>query len=198
MLNAPRPQSNRAIVPEGTHIARVIGFIHVGTAEDSFKGEKKMFNKIRLTWEFPEETHVFKEGDVPKPFVHSEEYTFSMGKKSNLLPIIEGMIGTSLSEEEAYNFNFESLIGLACIVSIKYKKSSKGNVFPKVGSTTSLMKGQVCKDAFNPYKVLTFENWDEEYFNSLPEFIKDKIKRSEEYKSMKGIIDPISSDGIPF
>lgn len=199
MITAPKPNANRVLVSEGTHIARVVGFIHMGTAEDSYMGEKKMFNKIRLTWEFPDELHSFKEGEDAKPLVHSQEYTFSMGKKSNLRPIVEGMIGTSLTDEEAFSFNFESLMGIACLVSMKHGETKSGATYTKVASTSALMKGQVAKEAFNkPYKMLTFQTWDEKYFQSLPAFIKDKIAKSEEYKALKGIIDEINPDDLPF
>ena len=197
-ITAPRPQTTKTLVSEGTHPARVIGFIQMGTAEDTYMGEVKKFTKIRLSWEFPEETKVFKEGEDAKPLVHSQEYTFSMGKKSNLRPIVEGIIGTSLQDEEAFNFNFASLLNLPCLVSIKHGKTKSGALYAKVGSTSKPMKGQVIKSAFNPIIMFTFQNWNEEYFQSLPEFIKEKIKRSDEYKAMKGIVDVVDPDAIPF
>lgn len=201
MLTAPKSKVNKVLIGEGTHIARVVGLIHLGTAEDVYMGEKKMFNKIRLTWEFTEETHKFKEDEEAKPIVHSQEYTLSMGKKSNLRPIVEGMIGTTLSDEEAYNFNFESLVGIAGLVSIKHRETKTGAKYAKVASTSKLMKGQVAKPQVNQSKVLVFDKWDEQYFLSLPDFIKDKIKKSNEYKAMKGIkVEETvkEDDGIPW
>lgn len=198
MLQAPKSNLNKVLVSEGTHIARIVSLIHMGTAEDSYMGEKKMFNKIRLTWEFPDELHSFKEGEDAKPLVHSQEYTLSMGKKSNLRPIVEGMIGTSLSDEEAYSFNFESLVGIAGLVSIKHGETKTGAKYAKVASTSKLMKGQTAKEAFNEYKILTFEKWNEEHFISLPDFIKDKIRKSDEYKKMKGIATEDKVDDLPF
>lgn len=197
-FTAPKPQVSRTLVPEGTHPARVIGFIHVGVVDDTYMGQPITTNKIRLTWEFPDETKVFKEGEDAKPLVHSQEYTFSMGKKSNLRPIVEGIIGTSLDEEEAYNFNFESMMGLPCLVSIKHGETKKGTPFAKVASTSKLMKGQVVKEAFNPLTFLTYENWNEAYFQSLPDFIKEKMMKSLEYKKMKGISEEVGEDDLNF
>lgn len=197
---ANKPNVERKLVPEGTHIARVIGFIYVGTIDDTYMGVAKKLQKIRFTFEFPEELHVFKEGDDAKPLVHSEEYTLSMGSKSNLRPVVEGIIGTSLMDEEAYGFNLESLIGLCCLVSMKHKVSKKGNNYAYISSTAKLMKGQACKPAFNDYKVLNYsDKWDQAYFDSLPSFIKEKMVSSDEYKKMKGIKEAvIDPDAIPF
>lgn len=198
IITAPKTQMTRTLVSEGTHPARVIGFIHMGTAEDTYMGEVKKYNKIRLTFEFPEETHVFKEGEDAKPLIHSQEYSFSMGKKSNLRPIVEGIIGTTLDDEEAYSFNFASLLNIPCLVSIKHGKSQKGATYVKIGGTSKLMKGQTVKEAYNPITILTFQKWNEEYFQSLPDFIKDKIKQSDEYKAMKGIKEEVNNEEIPF
>ena len=46
------------------------------------------------------------------------------------------------------------------------------------------MKGMVCPPAINPVFVLSFDEWDVQKFESLPDFIKDKIKTSDEYKAM--------------
>ena len=51
----------RTLPPEGTHIARVIGLINIGTIKEEYMGELKEQQKIRLTFELPEELHVFKE-----------------------------------------------------------------------------------------------------------------------------------------
>ena len=114
MLNAPKSQP-RVLPPEGTHIARCIGLIQVGTIETPFG----MSNKIRLTWELPEEVREFKVGDGEKPFTISQKYTLSLADKSNLLPIVEGMMGF-IPEDVRESFNVEDLVGVASLLTIKY------------------------------------------------------------------------------
>lgn len=197
-----RSQTTRVLPEAGSHIARVIEFIYMGTIEDEYLGEKKKSQKIRLKWELPESLHVFKEGDDAKPLVHSQEFTLSMGKKSNLRPIVEGIVGTSLDDEEAYGFDVEKLLNLPCLISIKRNKTQKGVEYAKIASTAPLMKGQVCKDAFNPLRVLNYaEKWDEAFFQSLPIFIRERMQSSEEYKALKGLTDEVKevdADEIPF
>lgn len=203
----------RKLIPQGTHISRVVGFIHVGTVDEEYMGEKKKMNKIRLTWELPEELQVFKEEEGPQPTLLSQEYTLSMGSKSNLRPIVEGIIGTSLTDDEAYSFDVEKLVGMPCLLSIKHGTSKKGVTFSRIAGTAPLMKGQVCKAAVAEYRVLNYqEKWDQAYFDKLPAFIKDKMVSSVEYQSKmnpgKSTIkavddmdypeDEINPDEIPF
>ena len=197
---ATKPNIQRTLVPKGTNIARVIGVIYMGTIQGEYMGSPLVQQKIRLTWEFPEELHVFKDGDEAKPLVHSEEYTLSMNKKSKLRPIIEGIIGVTLTDEEAWAFDVASIINSPCLVSISHKVGAKSGLsFAKVSSTSMLMKGQTCKESYNPKRVFDYAgNWDEEYFNKLPNFIKEKMMTSAEYKAKKGIKEEINPDEIPF
>lgn len=200
-MKAPQPTYTRKLPPAGTHMARLIGLISIGTVKSSFEGKEKEGYKIRLTWELPNETTVFKEGEQEKPFVVSKELGFSMHKKSSLRPIVEGMIGTALSDEEAYAFDMDDLIGMPCILSIVIDESDKGK-YVAIKSASSLMKGTTCPDQINKTQVLSFEKWDEKYFETLPSFIKDKIMSSKEYKVMKGIkveeSTEVDEDEIPF
>lgn len=182
-LQAPRPQTNYPIAPEGTHVARCYELIQIGTIEEEYMGETREVSKVRLTFELPEELREFKPGEGEKPMVISQEYTLSMAPKANLRRIVEGMIGTALNDGEADAFDVETLVGMACLLTIKHKTAaSSGKVRAEIASVSTLMKRQTAPDQVNPSRILTFGSWNEEVFNALPEFLKDKIRSSEEYK----------------
>lgn len=200
-MKAPAPTYTKVLPPAGTHMARLIGLISIGTVKTTFEGKEKEGYKIRLTWELPNEKTVFKEGEGEKPFVVSKELGFSMHKKSALRPIVEGIIGTSLTDEEAYEFDIDKLLGMPCILSIIIDESERGK-YVAIKSAAPLMKGTVCPDQITKTQILSFEKWDEKYFESLPSFIKDKIMTSREYKLMKGLkveeTAIVDEDEIPF
>lgn len=178
------PRSVRELVPSGTHIARCIGFIHVGTYDDvNQNSEPDRKNEIRLTFEFPDILVPSRDGDN-FPAILSQSYRLSMGEKANLRKIVEGIIGTSLDEEEAYGFDVESLVGMSCLITIKHKTSRKGNKYEQIASVSPLMQGQVAKDSPRAKKVLTYEKWDQEFFDNLPEFLRTLMASTDEYKKM--------------
>ncbi|MBZ5782367.1 hypothetical protein, partial [Klebsiella aerogenes] len=78
--------------------------IYLGVEEGEYAGQPTSSYKVDLTWELNDELKVFKEGDEPKPVVVSKKYTLSMGDKSNLLPIVKGMVG-GMTQAEAANFD---------------------------------------------------------------------------------------------
>ena len=200
-LQAPK-QTQRVIPPEGTLKARCISLIQIGTVPVEWAGETKWLEKIRLTFELPEELHKFKDGEDEKPLVISQEYTLSMGEKANLRPVVEGIIGTSLHQEEADSFDVETIVGMPCLLNVKHKKSAKGNVFPIIETATPLMKKMTVPEAINPLKVLTYEKWNQDEFNKLPSFIQDRMKTSKQYTEKFGaqpeLEEEVDANSIPF
>lgn len=194
-MKAPKPNYTRQLPPVGNHVARLINIVYLGTQHSPQYGDTF---KLRLTWELPNEKAVFKENEGEKPFVVSKETSLSMGTKSALRPIVEGMLGCALQDEEAYNFDIDELLGKDCMLYVTIEENDKGK-FAKINTATPLPKGMVCPPPVNNIKVLSFEKWDDDFFNKLPEFIRTKITQSKEYKQMKGEkIEEISVDDIPF
>lgn len=181
--------------PAGNHIARLYAVVHIGVLDDTWQGQEKQIDKVRLTFELPNETKVFKEGDEPKPQVISEIYTLSMGKKSNLRPIVEGIVGTALLDHEAEYFDVTELVGMACMLNVVHvKKGDK--TYANIHSTAPLPKGVEAPPAFNKPMVLDYEeNWSEEKFTSLPEWIQEKMKSSHNYREKFNTAPESRGDG---
>lgn len=182
------PRKEFKTCPEGTHVARCVSFVDIGTHEFEWQGEKKTPRKVRISWETPNETTSFKEGEAEKPFLVSAEFTLSFHEKSNLFKILTGFIG--LKEGMVYDFDPEKdLLGKTGLINIKHKLSNSGNAFAKIENASPLMKGVECPDQVNDltYFFMGWEgkeaDFDTKKFNSLPEFIQKKIADSPEYAS---------------
>lgn len=181
-LQAPKPASNYTPPPEGTHLARCYQLVQIGTVQEEYMGKPKMMNKVQLSFELPLKTKVWKEGEPAKPISIHQTYTFSMGEKANLRKLVEGMIGTTLIDTEAYGFDVLSLVGMSCLLHVKHKTSQKGKVRGEIASASPLIEGMTCPPQFNPSNILTYSFWDQEKFDKLPDFMKEKLMESEEFK----------------
>ena len=179
------PTRQREFLTEGVHLARCYQMIHIGTNEENIQGTTKTLNKCRIGWEFPNDLHVFNEDQGEQPIVLSKEYTLSMHEKSTLRKDLKSWRGKDFTEDEARAFDVTKLIGVPCMINIVHKKSKDGTkTFEEVASISPLMKGQEMPDPINEPHVLDYDNFDENLFKSLPEFIQDKIKTSSEYITM--------------
>src|SRR5947209_5501488 len=179
-LTAPRAKTTTD-VPKGNHVARLYQIIHIGTNEFEYRGETKKSDKVRLTFELCNEKKAFKEGEEPRPFSVSREFGFSMGPKSHLRPFVEGMLGTALYDEEAYNFDFESLLGRECLLNVVHEEKN-GNVYANIKGATPLPKGMDAPALFNDKRMIDVNTSPIEEIEALPDFIKAKMKSSEEYQ----------------
>jgi hypothetical protein len=144
--------------------------------------EMKRSDKIRLTFELPGEMREFKEGEGMKPMSLSREFGFSMGKKSHLRPIVEGMIAAALRDEEAYAFDIEKLLGEPCLLSVSDTEKD-GNIYANIASVSQLMRGMSAPEAFNKTSIIDVNTATLAEIDALPEFIRNKMRASEEYKA---------------
>lgn len=180
-LIAPKTESKRELVPQGTHIARVYQLVEIGTIQTNMvdnDGNKKIAHQIRIGFELPGEMREFN--GEQKPMVISKDYTLSMHEKSSLRNLINALVGNGgLTDAEAANFDVHEIIGMTCMVNVIHSESGYANIQGHV----PMPKGMQAPASFNPPMVLTYEKWNPEIFEKLPTFITDKMKTSKEYRN---------------
>ena len=187
----------RELIPAGSYPARCYSMIHIGTNTENIMGTEKTLNKVRITWELPTETRVFNEEKGEQPFSISNEYTLSMHEKSNLRKDLEGWRGKGFTEEQAREFDISKLIGIPCMLSIIHKTAKSGNDFACINSISKLPKGVECPDQVNPSFEFNYtDKFSESEVMQMPDFIKEKIKSSEEYRALQTDTDPDENEEI--
>lgn len=197
--------SNYEPIATGNYPARCYSMVHLGTIEENILGTIKKLNKARVTWELPTELKVFKEENGEQPHVISKEFTLSMHEKATLRAFLKNWRGKDFTDEEAKSFDIEKLIGAPCMLNITHKTKKDGSgVYAEIGSISTMPKGYACPDAINTPFVFTYEVFDQEKFNGLPEFMRNKMVNSDEYKlavnGAQHIESPAEeeSDDLPF
>ena len=169
-------------VPAGNFVARCYQMIHIGTVVENYMGENKEMDKVRIVFELPTELKVFKEEEGPKPLSISKEFTNSLSEKANLRKFLEGWRGKGFLAEELKKFDITKVLGKPCMLSIIHKTSKQGKVYADISSVSVLPKGLTCPDQINPSFEFNYMPFDEKKFNMLPDWLKDKIKTSKQYK----------------
>ena len=193
MITAKNTQTTFDLTPAGNHVARCYSMIEIGTVEENFKGEPKTLHKVRISWELPSETKVFNTEKGEQPYSISKEYTLSMHEKSNLRRDLQAWRGKAFTEDEANAFDITKLLGQPCMVNVVHEASKNGNTYANVSGITPLPKGFVCPPAVNPVFVLSYDEFDFNKFDKLPEFIRNKMIVTPEFKRVS---NPKKEDNV--
>lgn len=189
ILAAEGETKPRIQAPAGSHVARCISVIDLGTQETPF-GEA---HKVRITWELPDEKAVFKEENGEQPFVLSKDYTLSLYEKANLRHDLESWRGRAFTEQELKGFDISKLIGAACLLSVIHKTSDKGKTYANISSVSALPKGMQCPPMINDAVEYSISDGKSNVYESFPEWLQKKIAGAKEWDA-----ESSDSDRIPF
>jgi hypothetical protein len=174
----------KELIEAGNYVARCYKMIEIGTVDEEFLGVKKQMHKVRIGWELPTELKTFNPEKGEQPCVIDKEYTLSLADKANLRKDLQSWRGKAFSDDEAEAFDITKLLGVPCMLNIIHVQGKKDptKTYQAIGSVSPMPKGLVCPPQVNDTFVFDYENFDDEKFNSLPDFLKEQIVKTPEYK----------------
>ena len=160
-------------IPEGTHIARCVQVVDLGTQYSTYY--EKSSHKVMIGWEIPAVHHEYQ-GEV-KPALIWNRYTVSLHENSNLRKDLEAWRGRQFTDAELAGFDVETVAGVECMLSVIHDPGGK---YVNVGSVMAMPKGTVCPDQVNPTVIFNLDNWNQEVFDTFSDNLKNTINKSEE------------------
>jgi len=188
--------------PAGTHVARCIGVISLGTLPQGDSAFLPTY-KIMIQWELPDEPVEIEGGK--SCMVISKEYSLSIGKKSNLCRDLVGWRGQEFTEEERKGFEVAKVLDRPCMLSVIHATSNKGSVYAKITGISKLPKTVTCPDRVHDLIHYELESGRDATFQKLPEWVRKKIETCEEWvhpaihEEEPPAASPVDdSDDVPF
>lgn len=161
--------------PAGTHLARCIGCVSLGTQPQNNPKFDATF-KIMLVWELPDELL-----DGGKAMTVSRELTCSLSEKANLRHLLESWRGKSFTREELDGFDVQDVVDVPCMITVIHKTSAKGRTYAEVSAVTKLPKSVPAKARVNELVRYEIEDGKNAVYESLPEFVRKKIASCAEW-----------------
>ena len=162
-------------VEPGAYPAVCIGIIDLG--EQYSEKFKSYSNKVQIVWELPTET--IEVDGKPEPRQLSKEFTISASKKGNLRGFLSSWNSKTYSDEEFMELDLFDQIGRACQVNVVLNETGE---YANVESAIPLMKGYTVPQSSTPPIRWDMDNWNDEVFQNLPEWVQEKIKKSTQYQ----------------
>lgn len=191
--------------PAGTHIARCIRVIDLGTHENNYFGKISMKHELFVMWEIPHEMKTYtvkdkqtgNEREVTEPFTVSKFWTASLAETSNTRKDLVSWRGRDFTEEELRGFDIKTILGVPCMLNVIHKqKEGSTKVNARVSNVNQMPKGLECPPAVHElvYFSLHPDRYDEATLNKLSDGLQGKIKTSEEYIAMQRDLSQIPAD----
>jgi hypothetical protein len=170
-------------VAAGLHPAVLVSLFDVGTHIDPTY--KKAKRKAVFEFELPLEPHYsIEEGGKQIPRTLSKNFNLSLHEKGSLRPLLESWRGKKFTDEEASTFDISNTLGRPCTVQVMHEsKKSGGGMYANISTVLPAGKNPP-KATIAPFKfsVDDLDDASELEGVGLPEWIKQKVMESEEYK----------------
>lgn len=179
-----------AQAPVGTHVARCIKVIDIGTQKGEYLGAVNFKRQCIISFELPNELM-----DDGKPFIVSRFYTASLSERSNLRHHLELWRGRAFTKEELLGFDSSNILGKPCMLTIMH--SDKGKA--RIEGITSLPKGTQCPPQVNKSLIFSLDEFSPEIYESLSDGLRKMIHLSPEYAHIRNPAPhgPMHDDPVP-
>lgn len=182
-LNASEGGWDYVLAPSGTWQAVIFSVIDLGTQKEEYQGVKKEAHKIRIWFEFAD--------DYDKIHTIYKELSLSFNSKSKLRQFVDGMNWgtTPMTDEQAKTFNVYTLLWKEATINVVHLKSkSTDNPYSDIASLSPRIKKIALHErkAKNTYLHLSEQFFNQDVFDSQPQFVREKIEQSPEAKKLFG------------
>ena len=171
-------------VEPGVYLAVCVGVIDLGEQySEKFKNYR---NEVQFVWELAGET-VEVDGEQ-KPRQLSRTFSVAASKKSNLRGFLGGWNGVQYSDEQFQDLDLFGQAGRPCQLNVVLNDTGE---YANVDSVIPLPKGMPAPQAVSPPRLWNMDEWSDEKFSALPDWVQEKIKKSTQYQKDHTPTDPV-------
>jgi hypothetical protein len=165
--------------PIGTHAARSIKLIDIGTQTSDYQGKITHRRQVIVMWELP--NTLMTEGEnAGKPFIISKFYTASLSEKATLRHDLVSWRGREFTVGELQEFDLKNILGKSCLVSIIHNDNKKA----RVSGVMALPHGMEVPPQINQTLYFSLDDFDPAVFDGISKGIKEMIEKSPEYQDI--------------
>ncbi len=113
-------------------------------------------------------------------------YSAKLTPKSRLGQLVSSWLGRKFDQDEKYDVS--ELAGKACQLTLIHEADKKGVTREVIKGITGVPKGIKVRKPETPVETcfLTKQEWNQGFFDELPEWLQNIIKKSPEYKVVAG------------
>lgn len=171
-------------VEPGVYIGICVGVIDLG--EQYSETFKKYSNDVQFVWELAGET-VEVDGER-KARQLSRTFSVSASKKSNLRKFLGSWNARQYTDAEFGEVDMFDQLGKGCQLQVVLSEDGQ---YSNIDNVMSLPKGMPAPATDTPFVKWDMDAWDDAVFETLPEWVREKVKRSAQYQKMHTPTDKV-------
>lgn len=171
-LVATNSGKSYSLPPSGTHTARCVQILDLGTQYSEFY--KTSSHKVLIGWELCDETD-----DNGEPLLVWRRYTLSLNEKSLLRAHLESWRGRSFTEDELKGFDLHNIADKCCLISIVHTERDRKQ-YADVSAVMALPKGSKPEDRRGDLIIFDIDDFNDEIFAGFSENLQNTINQSAE------------------
>ena len=171
-----------AQAPAGTHVARCVRLIDIGTQPGEYQGKPTLKRQVVVGFELP--TELIPDGDhAGKPFFISKYYTASLGDKANLRRDLVNWRGREFTDTELQGFDSKNILGKPCLLQLTPNEKNK----MRITGLMALPRGTPVPEQINPsfYFSLERDEFSAAAFDALSDYYKNLITPTPEFQALQ-------------
>lgn len=177
----------------GTYPAVCVGIVDLG--EQYSEIFKKYSDKLLIIWEIPSQTIQIDGEDKPRWL--SKDFTASLHEKSGLHKMLVSWRGKAFTEKELtedengfVQFSVLDMLGSGCFLQVIVEAKESG-AYNRITSVISLPAGMNTPKTETQLISFDIDDWNDERFHALPEWIQERIRKSTQYQKLHVPTDSI-------
>lgn len=162
-------------VAAGSYMAVCIGVIDLG--EQYSEKFKSYSNKVQIVFELPGETIEVDGKQEPRQL--SREFSVATKKNSGLRMFLSAWNGRTYSDDDFLELDMFDQIGRPALLNVVLNETGE---YANIESAIQIPRGIPDPVSTTAPIRWDMDSWDDAVFQTLPEWVQEKIKRSTQYQ----------------
>lgn len=164
-------------VPAGMYFAVCVGVYDLG---DQFSEKYKNYSrKLQFSFDIPAVTIEVDGKQEPRQL--SREFTFSGRSNSKLRGFVSSWTGITFSDESFGEFDILAVLGKPATINVLLNETGE---YANIDAIMPMMAGMPAPQTATPLRSWDCDQWDDQAFEELPEWVQAKIKKSPQYQKL--------------
>ena len=181
-------------IPGGTYLAICVYSIGIGEQLCEYEGKSKnYYNQVMLGFEIC--GHTIEIEGKQEPRVLGKTFNATKGKKSGLRKFIGAWEAKELSDDEYLDKDTNDYVGKAALLTVVLNETGE---YSNIDGVAPLPVGLPIDVPQPLSKLIRFDvdEWDDALFEALPDWAKERIKKSTQYQKEHAPVETVAVQGV--